>query len=96
MKASSSSERAEAFRIAARAEHVAQLCGKMDEFDSEPSQIGRESDFLTNLIRHVRIQAEAKQIRFPKALRLFELILDLQEEAIADRCAELGVPKPTV
>ena len=65
----------------------------MGAIDPNPNCIcGREANCLSMLAASLRIMVDYGSMRNSTCFRLLDLILDLQESAVSDRKAELGLP----
>ena len=93
MKLESDSERAEVQRLRKRTEKCVKLCQEMGAIDPNPNCIcGQEAYSLSALALGLRNMVETGRMRNSTCFRLLDLILDLQESAVSDRKAELGLP----
>lgn len=91
MKLQSESERAEAERLILRTVNCLKLVREMKTLDSSPSICGDETNSLARIAVSLRIMVDTGKMRNCTCFRLLDLILDLQEEAVSDRKAELGI-----
>lgn len=91
MKIESDSERAEVERLILRTAKCLKLCQEMMAIDSKDSICAQETNSLSILATSLRIMVDRGQMRNCTCFRLLDLILDLQEAAVSDRKAELGI-----
>jgi hypothetical protein len=76
-------------RVTAKCLACAAGCAELERIDTVPSILSRESDVLMTLTQDLTRSVDAKWIRLETALTLMETILDLQEQAIAERKRQL-------
>jgi hypothetical protein len=91
MKLESDSERAEVDRLIQRTTKCLKLVQEMKALDPDESICARETSSLSALATALRIMVDRGQMRNCTCFRLLDLILDLQEAAVSDRKAELGI-----
>jgi hypothetical protein len=91
MTLESESERAELERLIQRTAKCLRLVQDIQAVDPNESICAQETNSLATLAAALRIMVDRGQMRNCTFFRLVDLILDLQEAAVSDRKAELGI-----
>lgn len=82
--------RMEKQNLAERCFRAAEECGYLERIDQTPSVLSRETEVLSALTEAMRYHTDRGEMRMETCLRLMSKILDLQEEAIAERKTQLA------
>jgi hypothetical protein len=81
---------AEAKRLGDRAERLAEMCGEMARTDPFESPLSLETNALTEICGLIRGFVDTDKMRLTSAMRIVDVLFDLQEDAIKLRKEQIG------